>query len=79
VQHFYCGLSNGLPYIPDLISSDCYLFAYLKNWMRLQCFNNSELMVGVKTWLTSQVEDFFDISLQNPDAISVSFQEVTML
>jgi hypothetical protein len=41
------------------------MFTYLKNWLRSQRFsNNEELMEGVKTWLSSQVTDFFDTGIQ---------------
>jgi hypothetical protein len=34
-------------------------------WLRSQNFNNiEELMEGVKTWLNSQVADFFDTGIQ---------------
>jgi hypothetical protein len=42
-----------------------HLFTYPKNWLRSQHFNNNEdLMQGVKTWLSSQVADFFDTDIQ---------------
>jgi hypothetical protein len=48
-------------YSPDLAPSDYHLFTNLKNWLRSQHFNNNEeLMEGVKTWLSSQMADFFD-------------------
>jgi hypothetical protein len=41
------------------------LFTYLKNWFRSQHFNNNEeFMEGVKTWLSLQVADCFDIGIQ---------------
>jgi hypothetical protein len=43
----------------DLAMSNYHLFTYLKNWLRSQCFNNNKVMEGFKTWLTSQVADFF--------------------
>jgi hypothetical protein len=50
------------PYSPDLAPSDYHLFTYLKNWLRSQRFNNNEeFMEGVKTWLSSQAADLFDI------------------
>jgi hypothetical protein len=48
------------PYRPDLAPSDYHLFTFLKNWVRLQYFNNNEeLMEG-----SSQVADFFDTGTQ---------------
>jgi hypothetical protein len=53
------------PYSPDLAPSDYHLFTYLKNWLRSQLFNNNEeFMEGVKTWLSSQAVDLFDIGIQ---------------
>jgi hypothetical protein len=41
--------------------SNYHLFAYQKNWLRSQCFNdNDELMDVVRMWLSSQAADFFD-------------------
>jgi hypothetical protein len=51
-------------YSPDLAPNDYHLFTYLKNWSRSQCFNNNEgLMEHVKTWLSSQAADFFDMGI----------------
>jgi hypothetical protein len=37
----------------------------MKKWSGSQSFNNNEeLMDGVKTWLSSQVADFFDTGIQ---------------
>jgi hypothetical protein len=33
--------------------SDYHLLSSLKNWLRSQCFNNNEMMEGVKIWLSS--------------------------
>jgi hypothetical protein len=53
------------PYNHDLAPSDFHLFAYLKNWLRSQRFNNNEkFMEGVKTCLSSQATDFFDTDIQ---------------
>jgi hypothetical protein len=53
------------PYSPGVALSDNHLFTYLKKWFGSQCFNNNEeLMEGVKTWLSSQVADFFDTGTQ---------------
>jgi hypothetical protein len=49
---------------PDLAPNDCYLFIYLKNWLRSQRFKNNEgLIESVKTWLSSQTADFFDTDI----------------
>jgi hypothetical protein len=49
---------------PGLAPGDCHLFTYLINLLGSQCFNNNEeLMEGVKTWLNSQVLDFFDTGI----------------
>jgi hypothetical protein len=70
------------PYSPDLAPGDYYLFSYLKNWLGSQCFNNNnEFMEGVRTWLSSQVADFFDSGIQTlfPDTINASITAVTTL
>jgi hypothetical protein len=60
LEHFSLELFNH-PQSTDNALNDYHLFTYLKNWLRSQCFNsNEELIEGVKTWLTSQVADFFD-------------------
>jgi hypothetical protein len=52
-------------HIPVLALSYYHLFTHLKNWVGSQQFNsNEELMEGVKTWLSSQAGDFFDIGIQ---------------
>jgi transposase len=49
LEHFNWELLDHPPYSPDLAPIDYYLFTYLKNWLRLQCFSSSEeLMEGVK-------------------------------
>jgi hypothetical protein len=59
--------SDHPPYSCDLTLSDYHLFTYLKNWLRSQSFSNKEeLLEGVKTWLSSQTEDFFDTGTQKP-------------
>jgi hypothetical protein len=61
LEHFSWELCDHPSYSPDLTTSDYRL----KNWLRLQRFSSKEeLMEGVKTWLSSQVADFFDTSLQ---------------
>jgi histone-lysine N-methyltransferase SETMAR len=65
VQHFNWELFEHPPYSPDLIPNDYHLFTYLKNWLQSQSFNsNEELMEGVKTWLSSQVADYFDTCIK---------------
>jgi hypothetical protein len=64
LEHFNWELFDNSPYSPYLASSDYHLFAYLKNWLGSQRFTNNELMEGVKTWLSSQVADFFDTGIQ---------------
>jgi hypothetical protein len=65
LEHFSWELFDHPPYNPDVALSDYNLFTYLKNSLKSQCFNsNEELMEGVKTWLSSQVADFFDIGIQ---------------
>jgi hypothetical protein len=62
---FQLGAVHAHPlYSLDLTPSDYHLFTYMKNWMGSQCFNNNELMEGVKTWLNSQVADFFNTGTQ---------------
>jgi histone-lysine N-methyltransferase SETMAR len=65
LEHFNWKLLDHPPYSPDLSRSDHHLFTYLKNCLRSQCFNNNkELMEGVKTWQSSQAEDFFPTGIQ---------------
>jgi hypothetical protein len=53
------------PYSPNLAPSAYHVLIYLKNWLASQRFNNNkELMEDVKTWLNSQVADFFDTGIQ---------------
>jgi hypothetical protein len=81
LEHFNWVFYHPL-YSPHLIPSDYHLFTYLKNWLRLQRFNNNEESVeGVKTWLSQQAEDFFDTAYRNVffDSTSASVLAVTML
>jgi hypothetical protein len=69
-------------YSSDVAPSDYHLFTYLKNWLGSQRFNNNEeLMVGVKSRMSSMAADFFDTGTQNlfPDTTSASIQVVTSL
>jgi histone-lysine N-methyltransferase SETMAR len=59
-EHFNWELCDHPPYSPDLAPSDYNLFTCLKNWLRLQHFNNNEELIEGN----SQVADFFDIGLQ---------------
>jgi hypothetical protein len=52
------------PYSSDLALSNYHLFTYLKKGLGSQCFNNNELMEGVKRWLSVQVAVFFDTHIQ---------------
>jgi hypothetical protein len=61
LEHFNWELSDH-PYSSDLALSDYHLFTYLMNWMGSQHFN-SELMEGIKTWLSSQAAGFFDTGI----------------
>jgi histone-lysine N-methyltransferase SETMAR len=62
LQHINWELFDHPPYSPDLAPSDYQLFTYLNSWLGSQLFiNNEELIKGVKTWLSSQAADFFDI------------------
>jgi polysaccharide deacetylase 2 family uncharacterized protein YibQ len=55
-----------LSYSPNLAPSNYRPFTYLKNWLGSQRFNNNEeFMEAVKTWLSSQVADFFDTGIEN--------------
>jgi histone-lysine N-methyltransferase SETMAR len=65
LENFNWELFDHPSYSPDVALSDCHLFAYQKNWLGSQCFNNNgELMNGVKTWMCLQVADFFDTGIQ---------------
>jgi histone-lysine N-methyltransferase SETMAR len=81
LEHFNWDLFDHLPYSHDLALSNYHLFTYLKNWLESQCFNSNELTEGVKTWLSSQAADFFDIAHKNlfPDTSSASIPAVTTL
>jgi hypothetical protein len=48
LEHFNWELFDRTPYRPYLTLSDYHMFAYLKKWLQSQCFNNNELMEGVK-------------------------------
>jgi hypothetical protein len=63
-EAFQLGIVLHPPYNPDLASSDYYMFTYLKKGLESQCFNNNQLMEGVKTWLISHAAGFFDTSIQ---------------
>jgi hypothetical protein len=65
LDHFNWELFDHPPYSPDLAPTDYHLFTCLKNWLRSQCFNNNELMEGVKTWLSLQVA-FLCQDIQKP-------------
>jgi hypothetical protein len=65
LEHFNLELFDHPPYRPDLAPSDYHLFACLKNCLGTQLFNNNEFMQCVKTWLSSQMADFFDTGMQN--------------
>jgi hypothetical protein len=67
LEHFDWELFDHPPHSSDLTLRGYHLFTYLRNWLRSQNFNNNEkLMEGVKTWLSSEVADFFDIGMQEP-------------
>jgi hypothetical protein len=63
LEHFNWELFDHSLYNPDLAPSDYHLFTYLKNWLSSQRFNNEELIAGVKMWLNSQAENFFNTSI----------------
>jgi hypothetical protein len=65
LKHFNWKLFDYPPYSLYPALSYYHLFTYLKNWLRLQSFNNSEeLMEGAKTWLSKHVADSFDIGME---------------
>jgi hypothetical protein len=65
LEHLNWEFFDNPPNSPDISSSNDHLFTYLKNLLQSQHFsNNEELMEGVKTWLNSQVVDFFDTGIQ---------------
>jgi transposase len=64
LENFNWELFDHPPYSPDLATSDYRLFTCLSNWLRSQRFNDNELLEGVKTWLSSQVADFFHTGIQ---------------
>jgi transposase len=50
LENFNWELFDYTPLSHDLTPNDYYLFTYLKNWLRSQCFSSKEkLMQGVKT------------------------------
>jgi hypothetical protein len=62
---FQLELFDHPPYSRDLAPSDYHLFTYLKDWLGSQHLNNNEELIdGVKTWLSSQAADFYDIGIQ---------------
>jgi hypothetical protein len=61
LEHFRWGLFN----YPLCINDDYHLLTYWKNCFGSLHFNSNELKKGVKTWLSSQVEDFFETGIQN--------------
>jgi histone-lysine N-methyltransferase SETMAR len=66
IQNFNWEFFDHPLYSSNLAPSDYYLFTNLKNWLRSQRFNsNEEMMESVKTWLSSQVADFFNTGIQN--------------
>jgi hypothetical protein len=49
LERFNLEIFDHRPYRPYFAPSDYHLFTYMKNWLRLQCFNNNEeLMDYVK-------------------------------
>jgi histone-lysine N-methyltransferase SETMAR len=65
LEHVNWELSEHSPYSPDRAPSYCHLFTYLKNWLRSQRSNNNvELIVGAKTWPSSEAVDFFATGIQ---------------
>jgi histone-lysine N-methyltransferase SETMAR len=46
LERFNWELFDYRPYSPDLAPSDYYLFTYLKNWLRSQCFSNNDELDG---------------------------------
>jgi hypothetical protein len=46
LEHFNWELFDHPTYSPDLAPSDYHLFMYLKKWLRSQCFNNNNEMIG---------------------------------
>jgi hypothetical protein len=64
-----------------LLWSTANLFTYLKKWSGSQRLKNNELIESVKTWLSSQLADFFDIGIQNlfPYDTNASVLAVTTL
>jgi hypothetical protein len=78
VLHVNWELFDHIPYGSDLALRDCHL----NNCLGWQHFNsNEELMESVKTWLSSQVTDFFDTGMQKlvPNMTSASILAVTSL
>jgi AAA15 family ATPase/GTPase len=67
LHHFNWELFDHRPYSTDLAPSDYHLLncTYLKNWLGSQHSNNNKApMEVVKTWLSSQAENFFDTGIQ---------------
>jgi hypothetical protein len=64
LEYFHWELFDQPLYIPALAPRVCHMFICLKNWLGSQRFsNNEELTEGVKTWLISQVANFFDTGI----------------
>jgi hypothetical protein len=61
LEYFNWKLFDYPPCSPDLALNGYHYFPHMKNWLRSHCCNNNEeLIEGVKTWLSSQVAEFFD-------------------
>jgi hypothetical protein len=67
------------PFLQPCSCSDWLPPVHLKNWLRSQCFNNNELMKGVKTWLSSQEENLTQAHKNLFPDTSVSIPVVTAL
>jgi histone-lysine N-methyltransferase SETMAR len=68
LEHFKWELFGHPPYSPDLAWSDYHPFTYVKSWLGSWHFNNNDNLVEIiKTWLSSQVADFYDKYLSSDD------------
>jgi hypothetical protein len=64
LEHLNWELFDHLPYSPDLALNICHLFTCLKNWLGSQHFSNTEELIDVKTWLSSEAADFLHTDIQ---------------
>jgi hypothetical protein len=61
-EHFNWELFDHPAYSPGHAPNNYHLSTRLESWLRLQLFNNNEMVEGAKTWLSPQATDFFSLA-----------------